>query len=62
MQTYLYGRPPKTQGCQIDQQIQNWFKDQFSFVTKADCRGNFTIFHHRMSTIQPAWEGCTTSE
>ena len=26
----FYGRPspPKIQGCQIDQQIQSWFKDQ----------------------------------
>ena len=26
----VYGRPspPKIQGCQIDQQIQRWFKDQ----------------------------------
>ena len=26
----IYGRPspPKIQGCQIDQQIQRWFKDQ----------------------------------
>ena len=25
-----YGRPspPKMQGCQIDQQVQSWFKDQ----------------------------------
>ena len=28
--TGLYGRPspPKIQGCQIDQQIQSWSKDQ----------------------------------
>ena len=27
---YFYGRlsPPKIQGCQIDQQIQSWSKDQ----------------------------------
>ena len=30
-------------------------------ITKADFSGNFTIFHCRMSTIQPAWPACTTS-
>ena len=30
-------------------------------ITKADYSENFTIFHCRMSTIQPAWPGCTTS-
>ena len=30
-------------------------------ITKADLPGNFTIFHCRMSTIQPAWPVCTTS-
>ena len=27
---YMYGRPSplKIQGCQVDQQIQSWFKDQ----------------------------------
>ena len=31
-------------------------------ITEADCSVNFTIFHCRMSTIQPAWKVCTTSE
>ena len=31
-------------------------------ITKAYLPGNFTIFHWRMSTIQPTWEVCTTSE
>ena len=31
-------------------------------ITKADHPGNFTIFHCRMSIIQPAWPVCTTSE
>ena len=31
-------------------------------ITKADRPKNFTILHCRMSTIQPAWPGCTTSE
>ena len=30
-------------------------------ITKADRPSNFTIFHCRMSTIQPAWPGCATS-
>ena len=30
-------------------------------ITKADRLFNFTIFHCRMSTIQPAWPVCTTS-
>ena len=30
-------------------------------ITKADRPSNFTIFHCRMSTIQPAWPVCTTS-
>ena len=30
-------------------------------ITKADRPLNFTIFHCRMSTIQPAWPVCTTS-
>ena len=30
-------------------------------TTKADHPANFTIFQCRMSTIQPAWEVCTTS-
>ena len=30
-------------------------------ITKADFPLNFTIFHSRMSTIQPAWEVCATS-
>ena len=33
-----------------------------AFITKADRPGNLTIFHCRMSTIQPTWEVCTTSE
>ena len=30
IQKYIYGRPspPKIQGCQIDQQIHRWLKDQ----------------------------------
>ena len=31
-------------------------------ITKAYHPGSFTIFHWRMSTIQPTWEVCTTSE
>ena len=31
-------------------------------ITKADHSVNFTFFHCRMSTIQPAWVDCTTSE
>ena len=30
-------------------------------ITKADLSVNFTIFHCRMITIQPAWPVCTTS-
>ena len=30
-------------------------------ISKADLPDNFTIFHCRMSTIQPAWPLCTTS-
>ena len=30
-------------------------------ITKADLPAYFTIFHCRMSTIQPAWPVCTTS-
>ena len=30
-------------------------------ITKTDRPLNFTIFHYRMSTIQPAWPVCTTS-
>ena len=30
-------------------------------ITKGDRPKNFTIFHCRMSTIQPAWPVCTTS-
>ena len=30
-------------------------------ITKADRPLNFTIFHCRMRTIQPAWPVCTTS-
>ena len=30
--------------------------------TKADLPVNFTIFHCRMSTIQPTWPVCATSE
>ena len=33
-----------------------------STITKAYHPGNFTIFHWRMSTIQPTWPVCTTSE
>ena len=31
-------------------------------ITKADRPKNFTILHCRMSTMQPAWPGCATSE
>ena len=31
-------------------------------ITKAYHPGSFTIFHCRMSTIQPTWQVCTTSE
>ena len=31
-------------------------------ITKADLPENFTIFHSRMSTTQPTWPVCTTSE
>ena len=31
-------------------------------ITKADPPVNFTIFHCRMSSMQPTWVGCTTSE
>ena len=31
-------------------------------ITKADRPGDITIFHCRMSTIQPAWPGCTASK
>ena len=31
-------------------------------ITKADRPLNFTIFHCRMNTIQPAWVDCTTSK
>ena len=30
-------------------------------ITKADRPSNFTIFHCRMSSMQPAWPVCTTS-
>ena len=30
-------------------------------TTEADFLANFTIFHCRMSTIQPAWPVCTTT-
>ena len=30
-------------------------------ITKADLLENFTIFHCRMSIIQPTWPACTTS-
>ena len=30
-------------------------------TTEADFLANFTIFHCRMSTIQPAWPVCTTA-
>ena len=31
-------------------------------ITKADISANFAIFQCRMSTVQPAWPVCTTSE
>ena len=31
-------------------------------ITKTDLPANFTIFHFRLSTIQPAWPVCTTSK
>ena len=30
-------------------------------ITKADLAVDFTIFHFRMSSIQPTWPDCTTS-
>ena len=39
-----------------------WVSATGETITKADLPGYFTIFHCRMSTIQPAWPVCTTSE
>ena len=39
-----------------------WESATSRFITKADLTLNFTIFHCRMSTIQPAWQDCATSE
>ena len=38
-----------------------WHSATSRAFTKADLPLNFTIFHCRMSTIQPAWPDCTTS-
>ena len=38
-----------------------WLLATSRAITKADRPLNFTIFHCRMSTIQPAWPVCTTS-
>ena len=50
---------------EVGSTIFNWNHD-FIFatgraITKADLPFNFTIFHRRMSTIQPAWPYGTTS-
>ena len=37
------------------------FTTRRTISSKADLPDNFTIFHCRMSTIQPAWPLCTTS-
>ena len=37
------------------------FTTRRTISSKADLPNNFTIFHCRMSTIQPAWPLCTTS-
>ena len=38
-----------------------WVLTAIKSITKADRPKNFTIFHCRMSTIQPAWPVCTTT-
>ena len=38
-----------------------WVSATSRAITKADLPLNFTIFHCRMSIIQPAWPVCTTS-
>ena len=39
-----------------------WVSATSRAITKTDLPDNFTIFHCRMSTIQPAWPDCTTSK
>ena len=46
----------------LDKNVFEVFAIVVLFATKADLPVNFTIFHCRMSTIQPAWPDCTTSE
>ena len=38
-----------------------WVPATSRAITKADFFENFTIFHCRMSTIQPPWPVCTTT-
>ena len=38
-----------------------WVSTTWGTITEADDPANFTIFHCRMSTIQPAWPVCTTA-
>ena len=38
-----------------------WVSTTGVTITEADDPANFTIFHCRMSTIQPAWPVCTTA-
>ena len=38
-----------------------WVSATSNAITKANLPVNFTIFHCRMSPIQPAWPDCTTS-
>ena len=39
-----------------------WLFATIMAIAKADFSSNFTIFHCRMSSYQPAWPVCTTSE
>ena len=39
-----------------------WVLATIRAITKADPPCNYTIFHCRMSSLQPAWPVCTTSE
>ena len=39
----------------------HWVSATSNAITKANLPVNFTIFHCRMSPIQPAWPDCTTS-
>ena len=38
-----------------------WLFATSTAIAKADSSSNFTIFHCRMSSYQPAWPVCTTS-